>query len=838
MSTLGLPRTQVVAELEMSAASGERGELFYRSHDNVFTQGDSRAFVIQDDGKPHSYTIELPVSKRIDRIRIDPASGRGEVVLHSFEIRDSKGVQRFDGRALFDARGQVNQSRLELSANGDLVLHSFGNDPYVEISLPRPARGPHASVVALQRLLLALAAAVLLAGSCAGIMRARPAWTGLERFQRWGRYLDDELLVFTPAVCATFALIAASAVLFVGLKLHQSSIEVWEHAYPRAPVEQAIDVGPPRHIRSDEWKVHTPWVLNQVQAGSPSVNHNVGGATAPLVAGVPVADPVGWPNIKYAGFRFLDIERGYAWSWAYKSFGLALSFLWLLLILTRGNLPASLAGTVWVYFSSYTQWWFSSALPEIMTAFALGTVGALYSLFSGSRRMIAVGAVLVVYAATSLALNLYPPFILPLGYLAVAILVGYGLERGGLGRFRQEGWFRSTVLLAAVVATALYGVWFFHAASSAIASMMDTAYPGRRVASSGGVPVSKLMHGFFEAFRIGETHFPKLPFSYNASEASGHLIMLPLAFMLVPLGLWFRRRNALLTSMACACAIAFAWVVFALPAPVNQLLQIAGWSSVTPKRALMALGVGSILLCTVLVARMQASRPSTGARRLSWITVPLAACAVFYLGWRLRQADPAFFTWQVLALGTLATTLIAIGISRGQVRFLATGIAIVALPAATVNPLTSGLSSILDKPVLQAAKRQGGAPGDRWVAIGDNFFAQGLKSVGLEVWGGTHVIPDRPALERLDPSLRYIGVWNRYSTISIASEPGLTAPRFELIHPDQYRVVLDVCGSTLQELGITHVAYTVAVPAADLRCLTPLDAPDDSGVRLFRLAGR
>src|SRR5690606_4251866 len=160
-----------------------------------------------------------------------------------------------------------------------------------------------------------------------------------------------------------------------------------------------IDLGSPRHIRSDEWKVHTPWVLNQVLAGSPSVNNNLGGATAPLVASAPVADAVGWPNFKYFGFRFLDIERGYSWFWSYKSFGLAFSFLWLLLILTRGNLPASLAGTVWIYFSSYTQWWFSSALPEIMTAFALGTTGALYGLYSKMRLMMGVGAALMVYAA-------------------------------------------------------------------------------------------------------------------------------------------------------------------------------------------------------------------------------------------------------------------------------------------------------------------------------------------------------------------------------------------------------------------------------------------------------
>src|SRR5690606_1162782 len=299
-------------------------------------------------------------------------------------------------------------------------------------------------------------------------------------------------------------------------------------------------------------------------------------------------------------------------------------------------------------------------------AFALGTTGALYALYSNKRRMIGSGAILIVYAAANLALSLYPPFMVPLGYLAIAIVIGYGMESASFARLRHQGWFRSTALLAALVAMALYATWFFHAASGAIESMMDTAYPGRRVSSSGGVPLSKLMHGFFEAFRLGESHFPKLPFSYNASEASGHIIMLPLAFLLVPLGIWLQRRNALLAFIAGFCAMAFAWIVFALPGPLNHVLQLAGWFAVTPKRAIMALGVGSILLCTVLLARMQESPPSDIARRVTWITVPLVALVVGYLGWRLRAADASFFAWQMIATGTLVATLSAIGIASGK----------------------------------------------------------------------------------------------------------------------------------------------------------------------------
>jgi len=840
MCLYGLPRTLVGVHLNMSANGGEKGEVFYRSHDAGFTAQDSAAFVITDDGKAHDYRIELPFDKRIDRIRIDPATRQGEATIYSIEIHDADGVQKFDGRALFDARGRVNQARLELGPRGELLVRSVGGDPYLEFFLHRAVSGSHPGLTALRRLLLALAASLVLMGAWVGFSRVRAVWPGIGRapHSTQGNRLGDELLEFTRPILATFALIAIAALVFVGLKLNQSSIEVWENVYPQAPVEQAIDLGSPRLIRSDEWKVHTPWVLNQVLAGSPSENQNVGGATAPLIASVPISDPIGLPNLKYAGFRFLDIERGYSWFWSYKSFGLAFSFLWLLLILTRGNLSAAIIGTLWVYFSSYTQWWFSSTLPEIMTAFALGTTGALYALFSTKRLMIGIGAALIAYAATNLALSLYPPFIVSLGYLAAAIIVGYGLEAGGFRKIIQGKWFRFMALLAALVAIAAYGFRFFQAASSAIEAMLSTAYPGQRVSSSGGVPIAKLMDGFFEAFRLGESQFPRLPLSYNASEASGFLIMLPLVLLLIPLGRWLQPRNALPTFITGFCALAFAWIAIRLPEPINHILQLAGWGSVTPKRAIMALGVGSVLLCTVLLARMQTSPLSGIARRASWVTIPLIALAVAWLGWRLRQVDASFFNWQVIALGTLVSALIALGIARGSTAFVAAGVAILALPTISVNPLTSGLSSITEKPILQAAKKQGGAPGDRWVAIGDNFFAQGLKAMGLNVLGGTHYLPDRSMLDQLDPQNRYARVWNRYSTISVSSEPGIQAPRFELIHPDQYRIAIDICSPILQSLGITHVAYTIQAPAEDLRCLSPLSAPGDSGVRLFRLIGQ
>lgn len=236
-------------------------------------------------------------------------------------------------------------------------------------------------------------------------------------------------------------------------------------------------------------------------------------------------------------------------------------------MLTRGNLAVSLFGTAWIHASSFTQWWFSSNLPEIMSAFALGVVGAVYALFARRRAAIVAGCALVAYAAANLVLNLYPPFIIPLGYLGVALVAGCWLRAHGATLVRHDLRFRSLAALAAVVAIGCYVVAFASLASTTIDTMLQTVYPGRRFAGSGGVPFGKAAYGYFEVFRLGEIAFPRFG-ATNASEASSFVLLLPLVLLAIPLRSLLRRDGALLAAICCACTIAALWILFDLPGPL------------------------------------------------------------------------------------------------------------------------------------------------------------------------------------------------------------------------------------------------------------------------------
>ena len=832
----GFASGNVVVSVQMSATTKGRGEVFYTGSNQPYAQSRSVGFALHSDRRQHEYDVKLPSGFRTHRIRIDPGSGAGVVEVERIEVRSGRHRLAFHGTRLQEALGTTHHVQVE-STPAALVLASQGRDPYFEIVLPKGVGGRSMIATAMTLLLLGLACAVawLVGEFCVARIRRTlvPPQLTVPLVGRLCRSASDSaILEVDSRMLLSAGVLGLIALCYVGLGLNQSSLGWWENIYPYEPVQQSIDLGTPKRIRSDEWSVQAPWVLNQVHAGMPLRNPNVGAESSPLIASLPVSGIVGLPHLKFAGFTFLDVDRGVSWWWAYKSFTLVFSFLWLFLVLTRGHLSASLIGAAWIYASSFVQWWFSSNLPEIMIAFALGVTGAIYALFSCKRGLIVAGCSLVAYATANLALNLYPPFIVPLGYLGVAILAGFALQAGNTSAIRSRLCFRAAALASTAVLCAAYLLYFRILASDSIDAMLHTVYPGQRIADSGGVPFAKAFYGYFEAFRSSELHFP--PMSTNASEASSFIILFPLILLAIPLRAIFQRSNALLVAIACTCMLALCWVMFDLPSPLERLLQAMGWSLVTPKRAVLGLGVASVLASVLLFARIHGGhhpiRPQ-GTRHMA-ITALLTGLLMF--GWGLRQFAPDFFTLPVLAAGTIASGLLGAGILTGRTALLAAGVAVYALPTLTVNPLVSGISAISEKPILVLAEQHSTSPGTKWAVIGDPILAQGLKAHGLQVFGGTRFLPDRADLAILDPTKRYERIWNRYATIYLKSVAKTKSPRFKRKRGDQYWISLNVCGGELRDLGINHLAYTAPVPESDQACLVELPTVEASGVRLFR----
>ncbi len=656
-------------------------------------------------------------------------------------------------------------------------------------------------------------------------------------FHRLAAYSSDPgTLIVAPRALALAIGVLCASVLYIVLNLHQSSIGVWEELFPAKPANQLVDLGTPKHIRSDEWNTQTPWVLNEVLRGKRTHNLSIGGEKAPLLAAVPVLDFSAIAQAQFYGFYLFDPATGFSWWWAYKTFGLALSFFWLFLLLTRGNIAAAALGTMWVYGSSFTQWWLSSNLPELLIAFALATIGSMYLLFARRRIMIGAGAALVAYSVLNLLLHLYPPFIVPLAYLGAAILAGLMLEPGRLAQIRERLGWRASCLIAAVLVVSLIGGNYLREAMPTMVAMADTIYPGHRVSGGGDFPLTRLLYGFFEVFRVGEKNVPLPP--ANASEASSFIILVPLLLLSLPFVAFVKRKNALLTALVLYCLVVGLWISVPLPRVVETAMQVIGWSWSPPLRSVLGLGMGSIVATTVLFSRVHDGTIELHPAAARGMVPILVLSCLLLFGWVLHGMDPVFFTPALVLMASAVVAVMTAGIVFGRTVLFAAGLVVAVAPALMVNPLVSGLSAIEDKPVLLAAKHQGGAVNDRWAVVGAFVFSQGLKAQGLEVITGSQMIPDRKLSHLLDPQEKYKNIWNRYAHVVLRSNPEKISPEYELGTPDLYVIELNVCGGAMRQLGVTNIAYTDPVPASDLKCLIPLDAPADSGVRLFRLSSQ
>ncbi len=833
----GFHEERVIVALEVKTTAGTSAWFHFASEKQEHNDARRTPLGLWPDGAWHRYHLSIPVG-RWKRVLFAPDPNATEVAIRAIDMTAFGSTVSIRGDALPAALGAVRDARIAPSGQEAGVRFTVvGERAAVEFNLPRSIKPRLLSGIwEATHLSVALALAYLVFEALSRIVATRVRFSNPARrlTSRLALALSEErVLCVSPGMLGGLAMIFATMALYVGLDLHQSSIGVWEEFYPAQPVEQLVDLGTARRIRSDEWNTASPWALSQVFAGGPESNESIGGERSPLLMSMPVAHPSSLAQLKFLGFALFDAETGFSWWWAYKAFGLFLSYLWLLLILTRGCVGASLLGASWIYGSSFVQWWFSSNLPELMTAFALTTIGAIYLLLAKRRPWIGVGGFLSAYGIMNLVLHLYPPFIIPLFYVGIAIVVGLLLEPGRLSSIGENWKWRAGVVAAGLLALGSLVGLFMADAWETMQVMLATVYPGQRTINGGTMSLPRTFYGFFEALRFTEHSLPL--HTGNASEASAFILLAPVALLVVPVRSLAQRSQALLTSLLACFLLLLVWIAIPLPEFGNRLLQWIGLGWSQPERAVLGLGVASIVLLAVLCARVwSADLPLLPLRMRLAVPIVVAASVLAY-GLTLKGLDPTYFTWRIVITGTLLSGLMAAGLAFGRPLVALGGLTVALIPTLAVNPLMSGLSAILEKPALVAAKAVGGAPEDKWIVVGDFVVSQGLKAQGLTVLTGTHGVPNSKMMHVLDPHNQWAQVWNRYGHVVVRSDSSKTSPKFDLIAPDMFAVTLDVCAPELRRLGVTRVAYTTPAPLEDMRCLTPLRGVPESGISFFEL---
>jgi hypothetical protein len=593
----------------------------------------------------------------------------------------------------------------------------------------------------------------------------------------------------------------------VALKLNGSSIGLWQRALREPKPIRGLLLGESKKVRSDEWAVWTPFLLSQARQNPPfpTENPNIGAGRAPLLMSLPAAHYTMIFRPQLWGFFLLDVERGFAWFWCAKLFGLLLALGWMLRRIGIQSAAVVAFGAIAVTFSSFTQWWFSSPamLPEMVACWAMCIGCVVVCLESTSWRRVALAAGGLVFFGSNFVLCLYPPFQVPLAWLGLVILLGIWLERRKTDRPLALRRLFVPVLAVVVALAALipfaFDVW------PTFQIVANTAYPGGRVNTGGGYTWFRLLAGPLGFFESEDRVPPEFP---NISEASNFYPLCLLALGGVAVGRF--RSGIRISPLLIALAIFIIAVALFCTVQLPQwLLQATLFSQVHEARALLALGIANILLSALFLDRYRGAVFGAVAAIVGGL---LALGAVAYLVYAAHQRAPEFWTdgiYLALIAGANLSIITMFFWDRAR-RWLPLGFSALLIAGnGLVNPVMSGLGALIETDGFKAVDRlRAEDPAGKWIGYGDYLTAQLVKSTGASTFNGTKIVPDLHTMRQFDSNGAFDKVYNRYSWIVCMPHVSPEEVSFELPQPDLYIMNLPPSFPLLREQGYNYYAFS------------------------------
>ena len=569
--------------------------------------------------------------------------------------------------------------------------------------------------------------------------------------------------------------------------------------------------GSSRGIRSDEWAVETPQVRAQQLAGFPLVNLNEGlGELQRNTYDLPVLDwglafrPLTWPY-------FLPQPWSHGLRWFLRDALLLAGLYALLAAFVQDHTVAAIAAVA-VFFSSAFVWWRSTVMLEFIGFLCLAA--ALGARAVESRRP--AWFVITAWCAACSFCVFYPPVWAPTIWTACDVVADVA--------WRKRRIAAGALAIAVIAAGAVLGV-FYHLPYLTLVA--DTAYPGRRIAMAGEVPLSRLVEMVWPSLTVSapvncgfEQYLGVIP--TNVCEASS-IEVLPLA-VLIALGFVSGRVRRAFTGLlrdapfsVLALGVLAAWSFAPMPAWFGSMTLLR-WSP--GARAWMAFGVLVALVAARVLAALR-NDPVTEVLRFRALAgiAAVAGCAlVASRHIRLEGMTPCYArAWippMVLAAILLCTGAWRAGTARGASVLLWAWAACAVLANHRVNPVIHSRQMFAKgeghRVVEQALAR---VPG-RILDYSTHPGAQ-LAAFGWPMVGGIQNSPDLALFRFLAPDSPGLtdDVYNRYAHYSFELPPA----RSRVLGPDLIRVAVSPCSRRLAALGVNHL-LTEPHAALDAAC--------------------
>ena len=216
------------------------------------------------------------------------------------------------------------------------------------------------------------------------------------------------------------------ACLLALFKIHGSSVGMYHSFFNGGTKDTHLLWQQPRPIRSDEWLLATPLYISQVRSQLPEVNQNKGlGENVSAMTEVPAKH---WKTLFHPTswlFFILPLEEAFAFKWWLRGMLLAISTYIFFMYVTHKNYFISISLSLVMFFTPFNQWWYSvTGLESITYAFFI-LIFFMRIIHYKKKLALIIDTLALGYVSLCFIFVLYPPFLIPLGWLIVFFCLGY-----------------------------------------------------------------------------------------------------------------------------------------------------------------------------------------------------------------------------------------------------------------------------------------------------------------------------------------------------------------------------------------------------------------------------
>ncbi len=562
----------------------------------------------------------------------------------------------------------------------------------------------------------------------------------------------------------------------------------WDYAVELP--ETGVLFGTPRSVRSDEWACFTPMIFSQSFGNDPwsVISHIIRGTATDtaVVYGLPAND---FYSIFFRpflnGFLLLGRERGLAFFWSSRTVVLWLVWFELFRLITEDDRAASYIGATLTLFAPVVQWWFAiNGLVE-MLIFGAGAVVLTDCFFKGShifRKILCLTGIVV--CALGYILTFYPAWMIPLFWMFVALEIWVIIKNSVKPKenvLKKSDWIMVSAGFSVFI---LLTAMFFRQHMDTVKTVLNTAYPGKRV-SLGGDAGNRL----FWQYGNLTSSFVERNVPGNTCEYAVVLDFFPLGIILC-LTAMIREKKADLFSI-CMMFFSLFTAAYGILGFPELLAKVSLLSYSTGHRTMQVIGFSNLLL----LARGLHLLKTTGEFRKTVVEAgTFAVLSVFFC----RMASGEYISLhkaEFFAAVIFAAVLCLLRLKKHP-KLTALAVTAVAVCAgAFVNPIQLGDAGIYEsqigKEILEITEYDSEG---LWLVDSMGYPYNNLPILfGAPTVNSTSVYPNLELWRKLDPSGTYDIIYNRYAHITAEIIPeGQENGYFHEISADQFAVKMSV----------------------------------------------